>query len=113
MPTAVVVTQMEFVDQIFATAKKSGVETRVNRNGDRQIDFDNKSLTEDDLRRLFYDICRKGWVYSRTDADALFGGSRPCAVASFFDLTVKAGFAAESKENGKRVYRFRFFHRTD
>src|SRR5712692_7814403 len=97
MPTAVVVTQMEFVDQMFATAKKSGVETRINRNGDRQIDFDNKSLTEDHLRSLFQDISRKKWVYSRDEVDALFGGSRPCAVAPFFDLAVKAGFATEAK----------------
>jgi len=76
MPTAVVVTPMEFVDQMFAVAKKSGVEARVKRNGDRQIDLDNKPLTEDHLRRLFQDITRKKWVYSRDEVDGLFGEFR-------------------------------------
>jgi hypothetical protein len=100
MPTAVVVTPMEFGDQMFAGAKKSGVEARINRNGDRQIDFDNKPLTEDHHRGLFQGITGKKWVDSRDQVDALFGGSRPCAVAPFLDLAVKAGFATES--TGKR-----------
>ena len=113
MATEVVVTQMEFVDRIFATAKKSGVETKINRNGDRQIDFDNKSLTDDHLRRLFQDIVRRKSIYSRADMDLLLGASRPCAVAPFFDLAVKAGFATQAREDGEQVYRFKFVRRTD
>ena len=113
MLTAVLFTPEMFVERIFATAKQSGVETKINRNGIRQIDFANKSLTEEHLRLLYRDISCKEWVYSRADVDALLGGSRPCAIAPFFDLAVKAGFAREDEENGKKVFRFRFFTRTD
>jgi hypothetical protein len=111
MATFVAVTQREFVDQIFAAAKASGVQVRLNRNGDRQIDFENKSLTEDHLRRLFQDIVGKMGVYSRADMDALLGGSRPCAIAPFFDLATRAGMAVRSEEAGRLVYRFKLSDR--
>src|SRR5260370_31538830 len=113
MPTAVVFSPKDFVERLFTTAEQAGVGTRINRNGVRQIDFDNKSLTEEHLRLLYRDISCKGWVYSRSDVVALLGTSRPCAIAPFFDLAVKAGFAREDQENGKKVFRFRFFRRTD
>src|SRR5882757_2913951 len=106
MPTAEVFTPKAFAERMFAVAKQSGIETRINRNGIRQIDFANKSLTEEHLRFLYQDISRQGFVYSRAEADALLGGSRPCAVSPFFDLAVKAGFAREDEENGKKVFRF-------
>jgi len=111
MATAIAVTQTEFVDRLFATAERFGVKTQTNRNGDRQLDFDNKSLTEDHLRRLFRDIVEKMGVYTRADMDALLNESRPCAIAPFFGLAVKAGLATESEEGQKKVYRFRLFHR--
>jgi len=106
MPTAEVLTPRTFAEQILTTAEQSGFETRINRNGDRQIDFANKSLTEKHLRLLFQDISRKAYVYSRADADLLLGGSRPCAIAPFFDLSVRAGLAREYEENGKKLFRF-------
>ena len=112
MATFVAISQAEFVDQVIAVAQKFGVETRLNRNGDRQLDFDNKSLTEDHLRRMYQDIVRKTGVYSRTDMELLLGGSRPCAVAPFFDLVTRAGLAVPSTdEDGKTVYRFRLSNR--
>jgi hypothetical protein len=111
MATAVVVNQTEFVDQMFAAAEKFGVKTRLNRNGDRQLDFDNKSLTEDHLRRLFQDIVNKMGVYTRADMDALLNESRPCAIAPFLELAVKAGLATETEEGSKKIYRFRLFYR--
>lgn len=106
MPIAEVFTPKTFADQMFATAEQSGFKTRINRNGVRQIDFDNKSLTEEHLRQLFQDINRKGFVYSRPEADALLGGSRPCAIAPFFELAVRAGLAHQYEENGKKLFRF-------
>jgi hypothetical protein len=106
MPTAEVFTPKTFTEQMFKTAEQAGFETKTNRNGDRQIDFPNKSLTEGHLRLLFQDISRKGYVYCRADADALLAGSRPCAIAPFFELSVKAGLANEFDENGKKVFRF-------
>lgn len=106
MPTAEVFTPGTFAEQMFTTAKQSGVETKINRDGVRQMDFANKSLTEKHLRLLFQDISRKGFVYTRADADALLGGSRPCAIAPFFALAVKAGLAFEREENGKKIFRF-------
>jgi len=106
MPIAEVLTGKTFVEHMIAAAKQAGLETRINRNGIRQIDFANKSLTEEHLRLLYQDISRRVFVYSRADADALLGGSRPCAIAPFFDLAVNAGFAREDEENGKKVFRF-------
>ncbi len=106
MPTAEVLTPRTFADLMFTAAERSGFETKVNRNGERQIDFPNKSLTEMHLRLLFQDISLKGYVYSRTDADTLLRGSRPCAIAPFFDLSVKAGLAREYEESGKKIFRF-------
>jgi hypothetical protein len=106
MPTAEVFTPRTFAEQMFTTAEQSGFETKINRNGVRQIDFPNKSLTEEHVRDLFEDISRKGYIYSRADADLLLGGSRPCAIAPFFDLAVKAGLAREYEENGKKIFRF-------
>jgi len=69
------------------------------------VDFAHKSLTEEHLRLLFKDIIRKGYLYSRADAEELLR-SRPCAIAPFFDLAMKAGLAHSREENGKKVFRF-------
>lgn len=106
MPTAEVFTSRTFAEQMLTTAEQSGFETKINRNGVRQIDFANKSLTEEHLRLLFKDISRKGYVYSRAEADVFLGRSRPCAIAAFFDLAVEAGLACEYEENGKKLFRF-------
>ena len=111
MATFVAITQMEFVDRLFAAAQESGVANRLNKNGDRQLDFDNKSLTEDHLRRIFQDITAKMGVYTRSDMDSLLGGSRPCAIAPFFDLATRAGLAVGSEEAGRTVYRFKLSDR--
>jgi len=112
MATFVAISQMEFVDEVFAAAKKFGIATRLNKNGDRQMDFDNKSLTEDHLRRMFQDLVKKSGVYSRDDRDLLLGGSRPCAIAPFFELVTRAGMAVSStNEDGRAVYRFRLSNR--
>jgi hypothetical protein len=111
MATFIAINQMEFVDQMFAAARKFGVLARINRNGDRQLDFDNKSLTEDHIRRLYQDIVNKLGVYSRVDFENLLGAGRPCAVAPFFDLATKAGLAVRFEEQGKVIYRFKLSDR--
>jgi hypothetical protein len=111
MATFTAVTETEFVEEIFATADRHGIKTRINKNGDRQIDFDNKSLTEDHVRRVFQDIVGKMGEYSRDDMDTLLGGSRPCAIAPFFDLATKAGLALRSEQDRKAVYRFKLSNR--
>lgn len=99
--------QMEFVDVIMATARKLGFPVDINRNGDRQIAFEHKNLTEDHLRRVFQDIVRKKGMYCREDMDELVKG-RPCAVAPFFDLAVKAGLCQEEIDGRRKFYKFEF-----
>jgi hypothetical protein len=98
--------QMTWVNLVLDAARAAGLTVRANRNGDRQIDFENKSLAEDHLRRLFQDIDRKKCVYTRLDMDELLRGSRPCASAPFFEMAVEAGLATISEKDGKRFYRF-------
>jgi hypothetical protein len=105
MPTAEVFTPKTFAEQWFASAEQSGFKTKLNRNGVRQIDFPNKSLTEEQVRMLFKDISRKSYVYSRADAETLLA-SRPCAIAPFFEIAVKAGLARGSEESRKKIFRF-------
>ncbi len=104
--TSTRIEQMEWVDRVFEVAKAQGLTVRTNRNLDRQIDFDNKSLTADHLRSLFQDINRKKCVYTREDMEVLLHGSRPCAVAPFFELAVNAGLATVAERDGKKFYRF-------
>jgi hypothetical protein len=105
MPTAEVFTPKTFAEQWFTTAEQSGFKTKLNRNGVRQIDFANKSLTEEHVCMLFKDISRNGYVYSRAEAKMLLA-SRPCAIAPFFTLAVKAGLASGSEESRKKIFRF-------
>ena len=109
MATVIKVEQMEFVDQIFATAKRlrNDVEES-NKNGERQINFPNKSLTAEHVRWIYQDIVRKKCVYRRRDLENLLGGSRPCAASPFFNLCIEAGFASESGETGELIYKFDF-----
>src|SRR5258708_39771147 len=97
---------MTWVNCVLDAARAQGLTVRTNRNGDRQIDFENKSLTEDHLRRLFQDIDHKKCVYTRSDIEKLLGGSRPCASAPFFELVVEAGLATVAEKDGKKFYRF-------
>jgi hypothetical protein len=97
--------QMEFMNLMLAAAKKEGYSVGNNRNGDPQIKFDNKYLTADDLRRLFEDISRKRRLYSRDDMERVVPG-RPCAVAPFFDLTIRAGSCTPEITGRKKVYKF-------
>ena len=99
--------QMEFVNRIVATASKCGVRVDINRNGDRQITFEHKNLTEDHLRRVFQDIVRHKGLYCREDMEELVKG-RPCAIAPFFDLAIEAGLCQEVIDNHRKVYRFEF-----
>jgi hypothetical protein len=99
--------QMEFVDQIIAVASKWGFQIDINRNGSRQITFEHKNLTEDHLRRVFQDIVRHRGLYSREDMEQLVRG-RPCAVAPFFDLAIKAGLCQGVMNDRRKLYEFEF-----
>jgi hypothetical protein len=103
--------QMDFVDHIFRMARDSGYFVGQNRNGDRQIDFDNKSLTAGHLRLLYQDITRKRGLYTRKDMEALVRG-RPCAVVPFFELALKAGLCEPLKE-GLSAFKFNLQDRAD
>jgi len=99
--------QMEFVDQIIAVASKCGFQVDINRNGSRQITFEHKNITDDHLRRVFQDIVRNRGLYCREDMEQLVKG-RPCAVAPFFDLAIKAGLCQEVMDDRPKVYKFEF-----
>lgn len=104
--TVILIDQMEWVEKVFRAAREQGGNVEVNRNGDRQIDFGNKCLTADHVRRVFQDIVKRKGVYTREDMNVLLAGSRPCATAPFFEVTVKAGLARMSEEKGEKFYRF-------
>jgi len=97
--------QMEFVDRIIAVASKCGFQVDINRNGSRQITLEHKNLTDDHLRRVFQDIVRHRGLYSREDMEQLVKG-RPCAVAPFFDLAIRARLCQEAMDDHRRVYKF-------
>ena len=97
--------QLEFVDAIFNSAQSAGLNVWINRNGDRQVDFGNKSLTDDYVRRLYQDIRRKKNTYTQDDFKQLVAG-RPCAVAPFFRIAQSAGLCSEGLEGSRKIYRF-------
>ena len=97
--------QMEFVDLFFSFASGAGYNVGRNRNGDRQVDFKNKSLTDDFLRLLYQDIRRKKNRYTQADCKQVVAG-RPCAIAPFFEIAKSAGLCLETVEGSKKIYKF-------
>jgi hypothetical protein len=98
--------QLEFVDSVFNAAQAQRIGVRINNRGDRQIDFDNKSLNADDVRRLYQDIRKKRGDYSQNDMKILLGGNKPCAVSQFFELAERAGLCTKKVIRGKFIYHF-------
>ncbi|HEV2232137.1 MAG TPA: hypothetical protein VGV68_01890 [Terriglobia bacterium] len=99
--------QMEFVNLILAKAGEVGYRVNINRDGERRVVFDHKDLTADHLRRVFQDISRRKGLYCREDMEELVKG-RPCAVAPFFELAVKAGLCNEVVDGRRKFYQFNF-----
>jgi hypothetical protein len=98
--------QVQFVNAIIDAARKHGYRVEQNKNGDRQITFSQKYLTDDDLRWLFQDIEKKKGSYTRSDISELIAG-RPCAVKPFFELAVQAGLCDAQIDGSKKIYKFR------
>ena len=87
-PVAEVLAPGTFAKEMLLTAEQSG--------------FEMKSLNGEILRRLFRDVTSKNSICSASDADALLGGGGQAVL----DLAVKAGFAREFEENGKKLFWF-------
>jgi hypothetical protein len=98
--------QMLFVNTIIDAARKHGYRVEQNKNGNRQITFKHKYLTDDDLRWLFQDIEKRKGFYTQLDVKELIAG-RPCAIKPFFDLAVQADLCDEQTDGRKKIYRFK------